>query len=445
MTRQRLIRVGLIVGLLALLAILIPSREPSYDGRTLRDWLHELARNPEFDENSPAPLAIRHIGTNGLPILLAELRYKDSTPKRIAMKLNDWIGTKLERDPVEITSQWERRAVAAKAIQLLGPDATSAIPALAENLSDPDLCADAAWVLAGMGEPARSILLQNATATNYATRIVCATVLPFYTNNAAVVTSLQSLCSDPHPEVRQAAASSLGIMRADPETTVPLLINLLGNTDYNTQRTVCNALGRFGSNAAPALPLLSNLLSDSKLAFSVAPVFRKIGPASLPFITNLLTHEEADTRAAAVRALPGVGETNTSTVLQSLLHDPSPVVRRQVVIILANGPIDPTVWLPPLIEALKLESDKPTRQQIHSAIRGFGEAARPALPVLTNLISQTTGPEREELLITVAVIDLEAAKSLGASKEVLEFAQWLKSNSGPPGVMPPPGLPPPPR
>jgi len=333
-TRQRLIGIGLIVGLLALLAVLIPPREPSYDGRKLRAWLHELAGDHDFDDNSPAPLAIRHIGTNGLPILLAELRYKDSTPKRIVMKLNDWIGTKLESEPFKFTPAWKRRATAASALRLLGPDATSAIPTLTENLSDPDLSFEAAWVLAGIGEPARTTLLQNATATNYVTRLACAHVLHFYTNNTEVVSSLQSLCSDPHPEVRRTAARSLGIMQADPETSVPLLINLLGDADLDVQRTACQALGRFGSNAAPALPLLSNLLSDPKLVFPVGSVLRQIGPPSRPTIISLLNHETASTRAAAIRVLAGIEGANIShcALLPPLLKDPSPIVRRQVVL-----------------------------------------------------------------------------------------------------------------
>jgi len=103
----------------------------------------------------------------------------------------------------------------------------------------------------------------------------------------------------------------------------------------------------------------------------------------------------------------------------------------------------PTVWLPLIVEALKLETDDYARHDFISAIRGFGEAARPALPVPTDLISQTTGPECEELLITVAIIDPEAAKLLGATKEVLEAVQWLKSTSGPPGLMLPTRMPPP--
>lgn len=446
-TRKRGIWIGLVIGLLALLAVLIISREPNYEGRTLRAWLRELARNGDVDDDSPSVRAIRHFGTNGLPILLAELRYKDSTPKKFLMKWYDWIGSKLESEPFEFTTESERREAAASALRLLGPDAASAIPELTANLSNSDLTPESAWVLAGLGEPGKDSLLQNTSSTNWIVRISCAHALHFFTNDSQVVSALQSLCADAHPEVRQTAARGLGILQSDPTTTVPLLMTLLGDADSRVQHAACYALGRFGTNAVPALPLLAPLLLQPSLEIVAGSALRQIGSTSLPTIITLLNYEEANTRAAAVRALAKVEGTNASTsaLLPPLLNDPSPLVRRQVVLTLVNSQTYPSVWLSPLTEALKLESDEYTRQQLLSALHRFGETARPALPVLTNLISQTTGPEREDLLLTVAIIDPEAAKRLGATKDVLDAAQWLKSASGYPGVIRPPGTPPAPR
>ena len=51
-------------------------REPTYHGRTLHSWLTEFEGGYE-STNTNAIAAIQAIGTNGLPILLAELKYQE--------------------------------------------------------------------------------------------------------------------------------------------------------------------------------------------------------------------------------------------------------------------------------------------------------------------------------------------------------------------------------
>jgi hypothetical protein len=71
------------------------SREPSYDGRPLSDWLNDLYQNTHFyfPTNDPldqvmgprrnrAALAVKSIGTNAVPFLISMLRAKDSRLKQ---------------------------------------------------------------------------------------------------------------------------------------------------------------------------------------------------------------------------------------------------------------------------------------------------------------------------------------------------------------------------
>src|SRR5438046_569426 len=80
-------RAKIAVGLLFLAAIGVlmwrvsSAREPSYQGKSLTEWLEEYNRAAAFDKTGPASEAIRAMGANTLPYLLAHLRRKDSPLK----------------------------------------------------------------------------------------------------------------------------------------------------------------------------------------------------------------------------------------------------------------------------------------------------------------------------------------------------------------------------
>src|SRR5882724_4552668 len=146
------VRLGVALLALVLLAVVIaflrptpppPPIEPSYAGRTLSEW---ILRNPNALNGNPrsreAREAIRKIGTNALPCLLAWLaadpdhnpikRAASSvfdvfpqaiTPKRaLVWAQSDWVPVHLEMAPV--------------AFAVLGPDAAAAIPDLHRLASD---------------------------------------------------------------------------------------------------------------------------------------------------------------------------------------------------------------------------------------------------------------------------------------------------------------------
>ena len=57
----------IVVGVLVVGVVfaLIPSREPSYGGERLSEWVEELSSNRPADKNAEAEKALRSIGTNG--------------------------------------------------------------------------------------------------------------------------------------------------------------------------------------------------------------------------------------------------------------------------------------------------------------------------------------------------------------------------------------------
>src|SRR3989442_1064431 len=93
-------------------------KEPTYEGRSLSEWLREFDPHMIYEVNHPPPevVAIRQIGTNALPLLLKWMGAKDphETPKpNLAPCFN--------------TTRSQR---AAMALDILGEPATPAIPEL---------------------------------------------------------------------------------------------------------------------------------------------------------------------------------------------------------------------------------------------------------------------------------------------------------------------------
>src|SRR6266481_3095062 len=133
-------------------------REPVYQGKRLSLWLQNYSPDgdsPEVDE------ALRTIGTNAIPTLLAMLQAKDSTLKLELAALG------LHYTPAET-----RHMRAEKGFTALGADASNAVPALIEiykqNVS-PSARRAAANALVEIGPGAKEAipaLIKSAGNTN---------------------------------------------------------------------------------------------------------------------------------------------------------------------------------------------------------------------------------------------------------------------------------------
>jgi tetratricopeptide (TPR) repeat protein len=116
-------------------------REPSYNGHPLSYWLEQYnqsgaAWNP--DANDPIGIesreAIRHIGTNAIPVLLRMLRTKDSWLKvQLADSLDRQDYVHFRIIPAEMT--WGRAALGFACLDDLGTNAVPALIGLYKNSS----------------------------------------------------------------------------------------------------------------------------------------------------------------------------------------------------------------------------------------------------------------------------------------------------------------------
>jgi HEAT repeat protein len=253
-------------------------KEPSYQGRTLSSWLDEWGRAYN-DPTNEAATAIRAMGSNAVPILLARLS-EDEGPKhrkfwRAVQKFipDDW--NPLYRN---ITGQ----VTAAQAINLLGTNAQSTFPTLTNLFWGKRQPVTAAIALAGLGHNGVAVLLQALTNQDWVLRlhatdglagarsdmdqvipalvksagIKCSKQEDYLLRDAAglalvqlsvvkrqrVVQAFSELLASPDPETRGFAASRLVYFRYETNTSVPLLLKACHDSDSKVRDAAKNTL-----------------------------------------------------------------------------------------------------------------------------------------------------------------------------------------------------------
>jgi hypothetical protein len=147
---------------LLLLAVGRPQREPSYQGKPLRVWLKGFeSESPEAHWRSAE--AIRQIGTNAVPSLIAQLRHKQTIKEpRWKQELRTWLA-KQSLIKINLPHPISERRQALAALDALGPKAKDATPALELLLHETPPDPQALLVLARIGPEAIPALTRALT------------------------------------------------------------------------------------------------------------------------------------------------------------------------------------------------------------------------------------------------------------------------------------------
>lgn len=265
MTRRR--RIAFAAAIAAVLALagwfVIHSREPQYDGKKLSHWLRqlELAQDIESLEWQAAARAVREMGTNTLPWLIAPLRTSDPQWKAQTV---EWFREVLNKDLSNrlVTRDRQRSLIA---LHVLGPLARPLIPEIAAMMTNanPDIVDSAFAALMRIGSPECVPVLVN-TLTNGSAILRPATIVSLGSLRGVsrdAVPALVTLLSDrqQNESVRVEAARALGMIGRNPQFAVPALICALSDTNVQVVRAAGAALAPFGSDAESALPALRSL------------------------------------------------------------------------------------------------------------------------------------------------------------------------------------------
>ncbi len=363
-------RLPLIFLFLALLGVswllLHEPAEPSYQGKTLSQWLDE--DRAHSDEPSQA---IRAMGVKSVPFLLDMLEVHDWPLK---LKFYEW--TKSPRLDQSRRAMTVQHYQASYGFKVLGPIAKPAIPQLAEFLANSREPRFEAYALHFIGPDAIGVLTNALTSPKASVREAAAAALGNYAKDsdatqgkvaAQIIPVLIGRAHDPDGMARSSACVSLMSFEKAPEIAVPLLVPLVADKDKNARFFALLALPSFASGAKSAVPALFNALHDPDQEIrenaidalaciipedpAVAAVLMQnlrdahypfrmhtiivlgsVGPRAQSFVPDLLKlleDEDASIRAVTIIALCGISPQNPD-VLAAIINcfgDRNPGVR----------------------------------------------------------------------------------------------------------------------
>lgn len=232
-----------LLGVIIWRALRAPEPESMYQGKPLSFWLggyyspygYMSGKNMvSVPTRSEAEAAMRHFGTNALPVLLRMLRERDSSLKDKLCVL----AMRQKFIKFHFHTSREDIYVAMMGLHALGPQASNAVPRLVaiyvlhpNSLSQQIVPA----ILGDIGPPARAaipLLIQATTDTN--------------------------------DNVRMNSVYALGQVHAEPELVVPVLMKCLIDSSSDIRASAARSLGTFGKGAQQSVPALLKLLKDEQ-------------------------------------------------------------------------------------------------------------------------------------------------------------------------------------
>jgi hypothetical protein len=162
MRRQWWVTIPVLSGVVLVLAIVWPQRGPAHQGEPLSVWLRG------FDGESPegrlrSAEAVRHIGTNAVPLLISQLSHSRPGPEPWWEREVRALLSRQSVVKIDLFRPWDARGEALAGLDALGPDAKGALPALEGLLHEKPPDHRALMILARIGPEAVPALTRGLT------------------------------------------------------------------------------------------------------------------------------------------------------------------------------------------------------------------------------------------------------------------------------------------
>jgi hypothetical protein len=275
-----LIPLGFLIVLLALGLMWIGQRviEPTYQGRTLTEWLLVYSRDPGMANEASA--AVRRIGPAALPWLVSWVDHQGVTDwearfRKWTMRLPKTWQTNSIVQTLCGSQAFTHELIVNRGFLILGTNANPVVPALTKLMKGPPHIREKAmYALSYIGEqglPPLAAVLENPKAENRdAAAAWIGTMHNLGTNEAAAVRALARCLNDSQWDVARASALSLGKLKAQPQVAVPALVKALAHVHPPVREAAAYALGDFGAQARPAVDALQSSLFDPNTSVHVA-------------------------------------------------------------------------------------------------------------------------------------------------------------------------------
>ena len=213
------------------------------------------------------------------------------------------------------------RSCAADGLGTLGESAAEAIPLLIQALRDPyePVSLNAAYTLGSIGAPAVPHLIETLGDENDATRRIAAYALAAVGEPA--IPALTEALQHTEDVVRVEAAYALAQIGNPAESAIPALMERTKDECVEVRRYLAEAFGGLGPIAAPAVPVLTDMLAsddDDQTRFEAALALAQIGPAAsdaVPVLANAFSDENRYVRDNVVLALKRIDTPEAESAL----------------------------------------------------------------------------------------------------------------------------------
>lgn len=292
MSKHSIILVLAAIVIFALLLMLLEGRQrqPTFQGKSVDYWLEQVFWAPNLNQTE-ALQAIKGMGTNAYPFLVAALKKKD-TPVKMFYQ---WTYRKMpanvqKRFPVPVPASTYREAAS---LVLLNSNAKGILPELIEILKIPD------------------------SSIRYSTMIVVSYHIG--QENVAAVPVLLETLSDTNLTVRQRAAGSLGKIGPGAKAAIPRLKAMLTDKDENVRLLSMKAIWQISHETNVCLPVMEQLLGGQKqyTRHWAAVYLNEVKPdaeKTIPILIASLESSNISLQMSAANALLRFGDQAKSAV-----------------------------------------------------------------------------------------------------------------------------------
>jgi len=332
MGRCRFIALRVAVAGLVLAAAMALFRpyEPTYQGRELSSWLRM-----KYGREDEVRTAVRHIGSNALPYLIAKLKSQDGPLRKHVSRFFPDQGCGCHRPRFRVAyHDWFE---AARGFEMLGPASADAIPELERLLYDEERARPVAMALVGIGWAALPSLTNSLAGSN--THVRRCVIQQLAGLGAPAIPALVRSLKDPDISASVAAAHALAAptlpSTAAANEVVPALCSSLKDTSIPALRNAAlSTLAKYGRRATGALPEVLDALQDPvpSVRKAATDAFFRIHPTPLPTMLARLQHPHPLVRQSVAQGLGSHWGRDplVMSALTNRLTDEDPGVRAQV-------------------------------------------------------------------------------------------------------------------
>jgi hypothetical protein len=282
--------------------------EPAYQGKPLSAWLAQLDDHRgdsviewsselrlHLDEKQlQAAEAIRHLGTNALPRLMADLQTPDNSIQTLVRSVRLSLRQLVRWEPLPGQSSPARSARSPPVVHLrhraalgliaLGPAAQTAVPQLTDLYTNSPFGSskEAALVLASLGSEGLAPLHGAITNPIWGRPELEAEAVwalaQFPTNGQSIVRDLALAVTNTRRALffRGTALRGLSQISTDAQSTVTALLPALNDPQEDIRRETLFILERYGAQATSAVPVLLQKLNTRDLHHQVLQTLRAI-------------------------------------------------------------------------------------------------------------------------------------------------------------------------